>query len=56
MPGQTDNTIVARINNSLHAAYGAFGGFWKHISSKHGIAVSMKCKLYKGIVFPTVLY
>ena len=34
----------------------AFGGLWKRVWSHHGISVSTKCKVYKAIVLPTLLY
>ena len=44
------------INNRIQAASGAFGGLWKRVWSQHGISVSTKCKVYKAIVLPTLLY
>ena len=51
-----DNTIDMEINNRIRAASGAFGGFWKRVWSQHGIAISTKCKVYKAVVLPTLLY
>ena len=47
----SDNTIDVEINNRIQATSGAFGRMWKH-----GISVSTKCKVYKAIVLPTLLY
>ena len=47
----SDNTIDVETNHNIHAACGAFGGLWKH-----GIKLSMKCKVYKAIVLPTLRY
>ena len=44
------------INNRIQAAPGAFVGLWKRVWSQHGISVSTKCKVYKAIVLPTLLY
>ena len=52
----SDNTIDVEINNRIQAAFGAFGGLWKRVWSQHGISVSTKCKVYKAIVLPTLLY
>ena len=52
----SDNTIDTEINNRIRAASGAFGGLWKRVWSQHGIAISTKCKVYKAIVLPTLLY
>ena len=52
----SDNTIDMEINNRIRAASGAFGGLWKRVWSQHGIAISTKCKVYKAIVLPTLLY
>ena len=52
----SDNTINVEINNHIQAASGAFGGLWKRVWSQHGISVSTKCKVYKAIVLPTLLY
>ena len=51
-----DNTIDVEINKRIQAASGAFGGLWKRVWSQHGISVSTKCKVYKAIVLPTLLY
>ena len=51
-----DNTIDMEINNRIRAASGAFGGLWKRVWSQHGIAISTKCKVYKVVVLPTLLY
>ena len=52
----SDNTIDVEINNRIQAASGAFGGLGKRVWSQHGISVSTKCKVYKAIVLPTLLY
>ena len=52
----SDNTIDVEINNRIQAASGAVGGLWKRVWSQHGISVSTKCKVYKEIVLPTLLY
>ena len=52
----SDNTIDVEMNNRIQAASGAFGGLRKRVWSQHGISVSTKCKVYKAIVLPTVLY
>ena len=52
----SDNTIDMEINNRIRAASGAFGGLWKRVWSQHGIAISTKCKVYKAVVLPTLLY
>ena len=52
----SDNTIDVEINNRIQAASGGFGGLWKRVWSQHGISVSTKCKMYKAIVLPTLLY
>ena len=52
----SDNTIDMEINNCIQAASVAFGGLWKLVWSQHGISVSTKCKVYKAIVLPTLLY
>ena len=52
----SDNTIGVEINNRIQAASGAFGGLWKRVWPQHGITVSTKCKVYKAIVRPTLLY
>ena len=52
----SDNTIDVEINNRIQAASGAFGGLWKRVWPQHGISVSTKCKVYKSIVLPTLLY
>ena len=52
----SDNTIDVEINNRIQAASGAFGGLRKRVWSRHGISVSTKCKVYKAIVRPTLLY
>ena len=44
------------INNRIQAASGAFGELWKRVWSQHGISISTKCKVYKAIVLPTLLY
>ena len=52
----SDNTNNVEINNRIRAALGAFGGIWKRVWSQHGITISTKCKVYKAIVLPTLLY
>ena len=52
----SDNTIDVEINNRIRAASGAFAGLWKRVWSQHGIKISTKCKVYKAIVLPTLLY
>ena len=52
----SDNTIDVEINNPIQAASGAFGGLWKSVWLQHGISVSTKCKVYKAIVLPILLY
>ena len=52
----SDNTINTEINNRIQAASGAFGALSKRIWSQQGISVSTKCKVYKAIVLPTLLY
>ena len=52
----SDNTIDVEVNNHIQAASGAFGGRWKRVWSQHGISVFTKCKVYKAIVLPTLLY
>ena len=52
----SDNTIDVEINNRIQAASGAFGRLWKRVWSQHGISVFPKCKVYKAIVLPTLLY
>ena len=52
----SDNTIDVEINNPIQAASRAFGCLWKRVWSQHGISVSTKCKLYKAVVLPTLLY
>ena len=52
----SDNTIDVEIKNRIQAASGAFGGLGKRVWSQHGISVSTKCKVYKAIVLPTLLY
>ena len=49
-------TIDVEINNRIQAASGAFAGLWKRVWSQHVISVSTKCKVYKAIVLPTLLY
>ena len=44
------------INSRIQAASGAFGGLGKPVWSQYGISVSTKCKVYKAIVLPTLLY
>ena len=44
------------INNRIQVASGAFGGLSKRVWPQHGISVSTKCKVYKAIVLPTLLY
>ena len=51
-----DNTIDVEINNRIRAARGAFGGLWNRVWSQYGITISTKCKVYKAIVLPTLLY
>ena len=51
----SENTIDVEINNRIQAASGAFGKLWK-LWSPYGISVSTKCKVYKAIVLPTLLY
>ena len=48
--------IYVENNNRIHAASGAFGGLWKRVWSHYGIRVSTKCKVYKAIVLPSLLY
>ena len=52
----SDNTIDMEINNRIRAASGAFGGLSKRVWSKHSITISTKCKVYKAVVLPTLLY
>ena len=52
----SDNTIDMEINNRIRTASGAFGGLWKRVWSQHGIAISTKCKVYKAVILPTLLY
>ena len=53
----SDNIIDVEINNRIQAAAVAFGLPWKRVWSQHGISpVSTKCKVYKAIVLPTLLY
>ena len=53
---ESHNTVDVEINNRICAAPGAFGGLWKRVWSQHGIAISTKCKVYKAIILPTLLY
>ena len=44
------------INNRIRATSGTCGVLWKRVWSQRGIAISTKCKVYKVIVLPTLLY
>ena len=52
----SDNIIDVEINNRIHSTSGAIGRLWKLVWSQHGIIVFTKCKVYKAIVLPTLLY
>ena len=50
------NRVDIEVHNRIQSACSAFGKLVKRLWSQSGISISTKCKVYRAVVLPTLLY
>ena len=52
----SDNTVDREISGRIQSACAAFGKLEKRLWARNGIRLSTKCRVYKAVVVPALLY